>query len=84
MNINLDDFNGIVSCEIKNAKLEIDCTGIIRENLEVQDNKVTFDEGIKSLKNYLFKKKENSEYKDDQLFKNTFKAPIIYKSFIGK
>lgn len=52
------EFDNIISCEIKNAKLELDCTGIIKEKLEVQDEEISFEEGIRTLKTYMNKKKK--------------------------
>ena len=74
------NFDGIENCEIKYCTLQLDCTGIIQEQLNVQKGKITFKEGISALKTFI-ENKRNKNIIDNTKIDNTFKTPIIFKNF---
>lgn len=69
------DFEDIEKCEIRYYSLELDCTGIIQEQLNVPKGKMTFKDGIADLKSFIKDKKNKNA------INNTFKTPIIFKNF---
>ena len=77
------DFDGIESCEVKYCKFELDCTGIIQEQLNLQKGKITFDNGINNLITFI-KNKRDKNIIDSTKIDNTFKTPIIFKNFEGE
>ena len=77
------DFDGIESCEVKYCKFELDCTGIIQEQLNLQKGKITFKNGINDLITFI-KNKRDKNIIDSTKIDNTFKTPIIFKNFEGE
>ena len=63
-----------LTCQIKLIKYQIDSTGMIREDLQVGKGKIEFEKGINSIFSYV-------EFKDQIIFNNSFKCPILYKNF---
>ena len=77
MKINFDD---IENCEINYCTLQLDCTGIIQEQLNVQKGIMSFEQGIRELKTFIDNKKDKNII-DKTKIDNTFKTPIIFKNF---
>ena len=61
-------------CSIKQIKYEIDGTGMIREKIQLNTGKISFEKGIQLLT-------LSCELKNNFEYNNTFKSPIIYKNF---
>ena len=74
------NFDGIENCEIKYCTLQLDCTGIIQEQLNVQKGIMSFKKGIRDLKTFI-ENKRNKNIIDNTKIDNTFKTPIIFKNF---
>ena len=74
------DFDDIESCEVKYSKLELDCTGIIQEQLDLKKGEITFKNGINDLITFIKNKKDKNVI-DSTKIDNTFKTPIIFKNF---
>ena len=74
------NFEDIEKCELKLRKYELDCTGIIKEELHVQKDKISMKDGINTLINFI-KNKKDKNFIDKAKINNTFKTPIIYKNF---
>lgn len=72
------DFDDIESCEIKYYKLELDCTGIIQEQLNLQKGKIIFKNCIKDLLTFI---KRDKNVINIPKIDNKFKSPIIFKNF---
>lgn len=65
---------------IKSYELEVDFTGRIREKLHLKKGKVSFDQGINDLIEYITLENEKSG-EEHTLVENSFKCPIIFKNF---
>ena len=74
------NFEDIEKCELKFRKYELDCTGIIKEEIHVQKDKISLNDGINTLINFIRNKKDKN-FIDKAKINNTFKTPIIYKNF---
>ena len=74
------NFEDIEKCELKLRKYELDCSGIIKEELHVQKDKISMKDGINTLINFI-KNKKDKNFIDKSKINNTFKTPIIYKNF---
>ena len=74
------DFDDIESCEVKYSKLELDCTGIIQEQLDLKKGEITFKNGINDLITFIKNKKDKNVI-DSTKIDHTFKTPIIFKNF---
>ena len=74
------DFDNIEKLEVKYCKVELDCTGIIQEKLNLKKGKITFKDGISALITFI-KNKRDKNIMDNTKIDNTLKTPIIFKNF---
>ena len=74
------DFKNKYKCIITKNILEIDGSGKIRKKINLEKGKISFNNGINCLKQYINLKK-NPPSDTTKYIKNDFMCPIIFKNF---